>query len=449
MGVDERIKEFKSYLMRRSPFLAFSLDELKVTYVDDDDPRYVTVREDEIRVYRNAEKLSDPEFAYAVLRAVIHGIFYHGLRASRLIKQLGLDKRYHNLAREVIKDVARLSADIVAWRMMPQRIKSMFGFNEMLLRDSIGEDWKILSMEEIFWRLVQVVPAKAVVLDLLKSKAGENIIEDLENGGGRGREEGKESGDGAGKEGGEGNKRDGQKRQGEGRGENDYSESHLFEMAERRLANVIMRTINFSQLSAGTEESEEIRKLLEEFLKKKPLPWYKILRRYLQIHFAKQFKTTYKIPSRKHRDLPGLEMYGKPRTIVAVDVSGSIDDEDYSRFCREVLAIAKAMGEVRLVCWDVKAKDYGPVRTKRDMMIRRDEVSGYGGTKITSLKPILDELRVGPADLLIILTDGAWYEGADEVRAFLGSLRCKKILVTTNYVHEGFDKVIKVEREGS
>ena len=56
---------------------------------------------------------------------------------------------------------------------------------------------------------------------------------------------------------------------------------------------------------------------------------------------------------------------------------------------------------------------------------------------------------MGPADLLIILTDGAWYEGADEVRAFLGSLRCKKILVTTNYVHEGFDKVIKVEREGS
>ena len=216
-------------------------------------------------------------------------------------------------------------------------------------------------------------------------------------------------------------------------------------MAEKRLANVIMRTINFSKLSAGTEESEEIRKLLEEFLKRKPLPWYKILRRYLQLHFARQFKATYKIPSRKHRDLPGLEMYGRPRTFVAVDVSGSIDDEDYSRFCREVLAIAKAMGEVRFVCWDVKAKDYGPVRTKRDMLIRRDEVSGYGGTKITSLKPILDELRVGPADLLIVLTDGAWYEGPEEIREFLGSLRCRKILVTTNYVHDGFDKVIKVE----
>jgi hypothetical protein len=83
------------------------------------------------------------------------------------------------------------------------------------------------------------------------------------------------------------------------------------------------------------------------------------------------------------------------------------------------------------------------------MIIRRDEVSGYGGTKITSLKPILDDLRVGPIDLLIVLTDGAWYEGVDEVRSFLGFLRCKKILVTTNYVHEGFDKVIKVEREVS
>jgi len=448
MGVEERIKEFKSYLMRRSPFLAFSLDELKVSYVDDDDPRYITVKGDEIRVYRNAEKLSDPEFAYAILRAVIHGIFYHGLRANRLIRELGLSKG-PQLAKDVVKDVARLSADIVAWRMMPQRIKSLFGFNEMLLKDFIGEDWKVLSMEDIFWRLVQVVPAKAIVIDLLKAKAGDNIIEDLEGEEGRGKEgKGEGNGDGTSNKSKEDGRR-GQKSKGEGRGEDDYSESRLFEIAEKRLANVIMRTINFSQLSAGTEESEEIRKLLEEFLKRKPLPWYKILRRYLQIHFAKQFKTTYKIPSRKHRDLPGLEMYGKPRTLVAVDVSGSIDDEDYSRFCREVLAIAKAMGEVHFICWDVKAKDYGPVRTKRDMLIRRDEVSGYGGTKITSLRPILDELRVSPADLLIVLTDGAWYEGPEEIRAFLGSLRCKKVLVTTNYVHDGFDKVIKVERERS
>ena len=448
MGVEDRIKEFKSYLMRRSPFLAFSLDELKVIYVDDDDPRYITVKGDEIRVYRNAEKLSDPEFAYAILRAVIHGIFYHGLRANRLIRELGLSKG-PQLAKDVVKDVARLSADIVAWRMMPQRIKSLFGFNEMVLKDFIGEDWKVLSMEDIFWRLVQVVPAKAIVIDLLKAKAGDNIIEDLEGEEGRGKEgKGEGNGDGTSNKSKEDGRR-GQKSKGEGRGEDDYSESRLFEIAEKRLANVIMRTINFSQLSAGTEESEEIRKLLEEFLKRKPLPWYKILRRYLQIHFAKQFKTTYKIPSRKHRDLPGLEMYGKPRTLVAVDVSGSIDDEDYSRFCREVLAIAKAMGEVHFICWDVKAKDYGPVRTKRDMLIRRDEVSGYGGTKITSLRPILDELRVSPADLLIVLTDGAWYEGPEEIRAFLGSLRCKKVLVTTNYVHDGFDKVIKVERERS
>jgi hypothetical protein len=423
MGVEDRVKDLKAYLIRRSPFLAFSLDELKVVYVDADDPRYITIKGDEIRVYRNAEKLSDPEFAYATLRAVIHGIFYHGLRASRLIRQLGLDDRHKNLAREVVKDVARLSADIVAWRMMPQRIKSKFGFNETILKDFIGEDWKVLSMEEIFWRLVEVVPVKAIALDLLKAMAGENVIEGLgESGIGEGADE---------------------------EGKDNLAESEAIAKAEKRLANAIMRTLNFSQLSAGTEESEEIRKLLEEVLKRKPLPWYKILRRYLQIHFSKQFKTTYKILSRKHKDLPGLEMYGKPRTVVAVDVSGSIDDEDYSRFCREVLAIAKAMGEVRFICWDVKAKDYGPVRTKRDMMIRRDEVSGYGGTKITSLKPLLDELRVGPADLLIVLTDGAWYEGPDEIRAFLGSLRCKKVLVTTNYVHDGFDKVIKVEREVS
>ena len=177
------------------------------------------------------------------------------------------------------------------------------------------------------------------------------------------------------------------------------------------------------------------------------MPWNVLLRRYLQGTYQRFFKTSWKRESRKVPDmLPGYERFGN-RTIVAVDVSGSISDEEYATFCREVLGIARVVSEVVFVCWDVKAKSYGVVRNIRDMERKSDDVSGYGGTKVTCLSPILKDLRVGSNDVLIILTDGHFYETEEEVGKFMKSVKAVKVLVTTDKTHKGFDMVIRLGGE--
>jgi predicted metal-dependent peptidase len=139
-------------------------------------------------------------------------------------------------------------------------------------------------------------------------------------------------------------------------------------------------------------------------------------------------------------------MYNRPRLIAAVDVSGSIDDEEYSKFCREVMRMVRLGMDGRFICWDTKAKDYGVIKNISDLKRRAGkDVTGYGGTTVTCLKPVLDGLRVKSGDLLIVLSDGEWRESDDEAREFIRRYNCSKILVTTKYRHEGFDLVVEVK----
>jgi hypothetical protein len=100
----------------------------------------------------------------------------------------------------------------------------------------------------------------------------------------------------------------------------------------------------------------------------------------------------------------------------------------------------------RFICWDTKAKDYGAIKNISDLKRRAGkDVSGYGGTTVTCLKPVLDGLRVKAGDLLIVLSDGEWRESDDEAKEFIKRYNCSKILVTTKYKHEGFDLVVEVK----
>jgi len=98
------------------------------------------------------------------------------------------------------------------------------------------------------------------------------------------------------------------------------------------------------------------------------------------------------------------------------------------------------------VCWDTKAANYGRIKNMSDLKRRAGkEVSGYGGTVVSSLKPVLDELRVGAGDLLVVLSDGEWREGEDEAREFIRRYKCSKMLVTTRHKRGGFDLVVEVK----
>jgi predicted metal-dependent peptidase len=416
------IKALRIALFRKSPFLAFALDQMEISYLDEDNPKYVKVIGREIVIYRNALSLEKPQFAAYVIKAIIHSVLYHSLRARRLYRKLGFDKEMERLILRVAKavdaipitfrDIARVAAEIVAWRIFPRRLRGIaYKFDEEFLRKLLGDDWEGDSMEQIFFKLLGELSEKASLLPILVERAGHNVFDEEEMT----------------------KVDDGEDLDDEIRG------------AEGRLLKVASMTENFSKL-AGLEESTGIRKLIEDILKQKPLPWEVLLRRFLNGHYRKQFKSTWKYVSRKHPELPGYEMYNRPRLIAAVDVSGSIDDEEYSKFCREVMRMVRLGMDGRFICWDTKAKDYGAIKNISDLKRRAGkDVSGYGGTVVSSLKPVLDGLKAGSGDLLIVLTDGEWREGESEAKEFIKRYKCGKVLVTTKHKRGGFDLVVEVK----
>jgi predicted metal-dependent peptidase len=414
------VKALRIALFRKSPFLAFALDQMEISYLYEDSPKYIKVVGKEIVIYRNALNLEKSQFATYMIKTIIHSVLYHSLRARRLYRRLGFDKEMERLILGIAKamdaipitfrHIARVAAEIVAWRIFPRRLRGVaFKFDEEFLRKLLGDDWEGDSMEQIFFKLLGELSKNESLLQVLVSQAGHDVFDEVE----------------LTKDGGE-----------------DLEEAISY--AEKRLVKVASITENFSKL-AGLEESTGIRKLIEDILKQKPLPWDVLLRRFLEGYYRKQFKSTWKYVSRKHPELPGYEMYNRPRLIAAVDVSGSIDDGEYSKFCREVMRMVRLGMEGHFVCWDTKAVDYGLIRVISDMRRRAEEVKGYGGTVVSCLAPVLDGLKVKSGDLLIILSDGEWYESEENAMSFINSYKCSKVLVTTRKVHDGFDLVVEVK----
>jgi len=437
--VFERLNELKIALLRKSPFFAFALDQMRVEVIPDDDPRYVTVKGvGRLRIYRNVQKLDDKDFAFRVVKAIVHSLMAHGPRAKKMLRKFGDN--------EVNRYLARFAADVVAYRLMPQSLKARMKIDERWLDDIyLRLDWKTASFEELFAYFFEVVELDALILERVKEQI-DDVDQFMDTDTGKDSQESEERGDG----GDSGNEED---QDGEGKSDDGSSfgedsrlpvEIDLDQMideSERLLKKVAAMSMNFGRW-AGTDESTGIRKLMEDVLREKPLPWNVILRRHLMGTYQRFFKTSWKRENRKVPELPGYERFGT-RTVVAVDVSFSISDEEYSRFCKEVLEIAKRAGEVRLICWDTAAKDYGPVKSYSEM--RRKKASGYGGTEITCLRPVLEKLRLTSNDVLIVLTDGRVNEDDNEVKRFMEELRAHKILVTDDWELPGFDKVIKME----
>lgn len=402
---------FKAAIIRHSPFLFFSTTTLGIRVVDDDHKAGITVSGKYINIYRNA-LVDETEFGPMLVRALLHGILAHPIRAKVL------RKRYQNILN--IDALVRFAAEVVVSRLYPERLKKVVQFNEDFLENVIGEDWRQLSMEEIVRRLVEkaqkvriTIPVIADVLELDeegKEEGGKEVVlqkpdKKLESISGK-----------------------------------DYQK--LIEELEKKLKENLLKSYH---LGAGKNEPTEIRKLIEELLKGETLPWHVILRRYLDGWWRQRLVQNWRTTSRKSDMLPGVEPERQSRVIVAVDVSGSIEDKEYSEFVREVLRISR-LAPTFLVIWDVRAELVGQIKTETDFKLKSKSVRGYGGTQITSLRPLLKKMRIGSGDLLIVLTDGAWYEGEEEVQRFLGELRCKKLLVLTRggLRHAGFDAILEV-----
>jgi len=137
---------------------------------------------------------------------------------------------------------------------------------------------------------------------------------------------------------------------------------------------------------------------ISQLLKSK-VPWRNILRQALRDGYGRGIVQSWKRLNRRVPELPGARRLTTPRTWVLVDASGSIDDKVFDQFMAEVVAAARAAGEITVVAWDAEVK--GVWKYHRGMKMK---ITGGGGTVIRPALTLVKE-KMQPGDIVAVLSD--------------------------------------------
>lgn len=133
------------------------------------------------------------------------------------------------------------------------------------------------------------------------------------------------------------------------------------------------------------------------------LPWNIYLKKIMGTVESGKKKT---ITRRSRRQPERLDLRGeirnhKAKIVVAIDISGSITDEEFKQSIKEVLAIVKNYNhEITIIECDNDIRSVYTAKTVKD--VRQRKASG-GGTKFT---PVFDYANKKRINLLIYFTDG-------------------------------------------
>ncbi|MFP3208266.1 MAG: VWA-like domain-containing protein [Nitrososphaeria archaeon] len=134
-------------------------------------------------------------------------------------------------------------------------------------------------------------------------------------------------------------------------------------------------------------------------LLKSRVPWRNLLRQALRDGYGRGIVQSWKRLNRRVPELPGARRLTTPRAWVLVDASGSIDDKTFDQFMAEVVAAARAAGDVILVAWDAEVK--GVWKYHRGMKMK---ITGGGGTVIRPALELVKE-KMQPNDVVAVLSD--------------------------------------------
>lgn len=137
--------------------------------------------------------------------------------------------------------------------------------------------------------------------------------------------------------------------------------------------------------------------------RKEELPWDLYLKRLMGTLDSSKKKT---ITRRNRRQPNRLDLRGelsghKANILLAIDISGSIDEEEFKKAMTEVLGIINNYGhQITVVECDNEIQRIYPLKTKKDL---KERSNSRGGTKFT---PVFEYANKNKVDLLIYFTDG-------------------------------------------
>lgn len=150
----------------------------------------------------------------------------------------------------------------------------------------------------------------------------------------------------------------------------------------------------------------EIELFLNRLLKPK-LPWNRILQKYL--HALSKDDYSLRKPNRRFFPdyyLPSLYSEKVVDIAIAVDISGSVTTEDFTRFISEIHSILRMMkpDKLSLIQFDTKIHSVDEIRNVFDLS--RVRFMGQGGTRIS---PVIEWVNKNTPQLLLVFTDGGFH----------------------------------------
>jgi len=146
-----------------------------------------------------------------------------------------------------------------------------------------------------------------------------------------------------------------------------------------------------------------LRRIVEELLKGK-IDWRNLLRQAFRIGFGKTIVSTYKRPSRKHQDFPGIRRFTLPTVFFLVDASGSMSKKELEQALTEIYNVA-GMCEVKVLSWDAQAYDIIVAKNKQEVVNKAFKaIRGGGGTIIApALQKTLKHMKF--RDIVVVFSD--------------------------------------------
>ena len=174
-------------------------------------------------------------------------------------------------------------------------------------------------------------------------------------------------------------------------------------LIQKQIDHQLKEVAEQTQRSRGTvpgELSSYIEKLFEKV--EAVIDWKQYLRRFGTRSAKIETKKTRKKPNIRFGSGPAIKIKPKRNTLVAIDTSGSVSDQDLIEFFNEIDAIHKTGTTVTIMeCDSYVHRTYQYEGNKQDVL----RVCGRGGT---SFDPVMEEIfkQPGKYQNLIYLTDG-------------------------------------------
>jgi len=156
-----------------------------------------------------------------------------------------------------------------------------------------------------------------------------------------------------------------------------------------------MKDRRYGNLPAGLQQYLD---LLAESLKPN-VNWRRVLRIFAASSSRTRIKNTIRRPSKRYGTTPGIKIQRKQKILIAVDTSGSVNNDELKEFFGEIYHIWKQGAEIYVVECDTAIHNNYFYKGKAPELI-----SGRGGTDFNA--PLIYANDVYNPDAVIYFTDG-------------------------------------------